>query len=169
MKLTKCIDKPDAIFVVWNDKDGAGDDADLSKELNQKPLPSFDSALAKLISVAGRIADFEPEWMVNVGLKVCGVTLTRNKYDCQSAKLHIRTTLKNGVVWSATLPTVRIDPPATGESNIPLGVTQEDADLIQSFIHEALAYADGKRSQQTFLDDADPDEGEEGEKLPLGD
>lgn len=169
MKLIKCVDKPDAIHVTWLDQDSAGDEATMDKELGQKPLPSFDSALAKLNTVCGCIVDFDPDWMSKVGLRCTGVTITRNKYDAQSAKLHCTTKLKNGVVWNLTLPVVRIDPPGEGESKVPLGVTQEHADLIHSFIHEALAYADGKRSQQTFLDDHDPDEEEDDDRLPLED
>lgn len=167
MKLTKCKETDEAIHVEWLDVVN-GDEATLSIAPNEKPLPSFEKALAKLGEVAASIVDLPKKWMTDTKSRVDGVSVYRNKYGSRSVALHLRSTLKNGTVWAITTPRVRIDEPAEGESNIPLGTTVAYADRIKSFIHEAEAYTDPKnRSQQTFLDDTDPDPGEDGEELEL--
>lgn len=167
MKLTKCKETEVDIQVDWTDTVN-GDEADLSIAPAEKPLPSFDKALAKLKEVAASIVDLPKKWMTDTKARVDGISVYHNKYGSRSVALHIRSTLKNGSTWAVTTPRIRIDEPAEGESNVPLGTTVAFADRIKSFIHEAEAYTDPKnRSQQTFLDDLDPEPGEDGEEMEL--
>ena len=166
MKLRKCQIKDGELLVEWTDENDP-DKRKCNIESGDKPLPSFDAALSKVTEVIQRATVLPKGWMTKQKCRTTSITVRNLEDGGRSVSLVARAETTNGLGLVLQLQLGRIDEAEDGAKPSAPDVCPSDATILASFIHEAEAYADGDRSQQTFLEDNDPEPTEPGEQLPL--
>lgn len=164
-KLLVAAVKKASITVSW--QESGHDQPIVTIDPHDRPLPEFDAAMEALLPVANDLFGFAAKWLQDRKVRVYKVAFKLDDGGGVAAKIYFRAVLKGAVEWTGATPLLRIDQPE-GAKEMGTPISPEGVAAVKALAHEAIRYAEGHRSQQTFLDLLDPDPAGEDENPDLG-
>lgn len=132
---------------------------------NDRPLPALEELRQELVPMVANLFGWTKKWREEHKLAIHRVVIKHGSNGSIGAKISFRGKVVGGVDWTSSTPLVTVVK-EEGDKLIGSPISDDIAMLIPKFAEAALDYFSGKRSQQSFLDDLDPEPELEDEALP---